>query len=40
MRASGGFSLYAFLLFVPYRYVNEAQLGPRAAILTGVSKTF
>ena len=40
VRASGGFSLYAFLLLVPYRYVNEAQLGPRVAILTGVSKMF
>jgi hypothetical protein len=40
MRASAGFSLYAYLLLVPYRYVNEAQLGPHAAILTGVSKMF
>jgi hypothetical protein len=40
VRASGGFSLYAYLLLVPYGYVNEAQLGPRAAILTGVSKMF
>jgi hypothetical protein len=40
VRASRGVSLYAFLLLVPYRYVNEAQLGPSAAILTGVSKLF
>jgi hypothetical protein len=33
-------SVYAFLLLVPYRYVNEAQLAPRAAVLTGISKTF
>ncbi len=33
-------SLYAFLLLVPYRYVNEAQLAPRAGVLTGISKTF
>jgi hypothetical protein len=33
-------SLYAFLLLVPYGYVNEAQLGPRVAVLTGVSKLF
>jgi hypothetical protein len=35
-----GLSLYAYLLLVPYRYVNEAQLGPRTAVLTGVSKLF
>ena len=40
LRAQRGFSMYAFLLLVPYRYVNEAQLAPRAAILTGVSKLF
>jgi hypothetical protein len=42
LRFSGprGFSLYGFLLLVPYRHVNEAQLGPRAAVLTGVSKLF
>jgi len=40
VRASGGFSVYAYLLLVPYRYVNEAQLGPRAAILTGLSRMF
>jgi hypothetical protein len=33
-------SLYAFLLLVPYGHVNEAQLGPRVAVLTGVSKLF
>ncbi len=38
--APGRVSLYAFLLLVPYRHVNEAQLGPRAAVLTGLSKVF
>jgi hypothetical protein len=33
-------SLYAYVLFVPYRYVNEAQLGPGTAVLTGISKLF
>jgi Putative MetA-pathway of phenol degradation len=33
-------SLYAFVLLVPYRHVNEAQLGPRVGILTGLSKLF
>jgi hypothetical protein len=33
-------SLYGFVLFVPYRYVNEGQLGPRVAFLTGLSKVF
>jgi hypothetical protein len=33
-------TLYAFLLFAPYRYVNEAQLAPRVAVLTGLSKVF
>ncbi len=33
-------SLYAFVLFVPYQHVNEAQLGPRISVLTGLSKTF
>ncbi|HXB54097.1 MAG TPA: hypothetical protein VN461_04895 [Vicinamibacteria bacterium] len=33
-------SLYGFVLFVPYRYVNEGQLGPRVAFLTGLSKAF
>ncbi|HXK08710.1 MAG TPA: transporter [Vicinamibacteria bacterium] len=40
VRAARGFTMYAYLLLVPYRYVNEAQLGPRAAVLTGVSKMF
>jgi hypothetical protein len=38
--APRSFSLYAFVLLVPYRHVNEAQLGPRIGVLTGVSKTF
>jgi len=38
--APKGFSLYAFLLLVPYRHVNEAQLAPRIGVLTGVSKLF
>jgi hypothetical protein len=38
--APSRFSLYAFVLLVPYRYVNEAQLAPHAAVLTGVSKVF
>jgi hypothetical protein len=33
-------SLYGFVLFAPYRYVNEGQLGPRVAFLTGLSKVF
>ncbi len=33
-------SLYGLLQLVPYRYVNETQLAPRAAFLVGVSKTF
>jgi Putative MetA-pathway of phenol degradation len=33
-----GLSLYAFVLFSPYRYVNEAQLAPRIAVLAGLSK--
>jgi hypothetical protein len=39
-RAGRGLSLYTFLQLVPYRYVNEAQLGPRAAVLAGFSKLF
>jgi hypothetical protein len=38
--APRGLSLYAILLLVPYRDVNEAQLGPRVGVLTGVSKLF
>jgi hypothetical protein len=34
------FSFYAFALLVPYRHVNEAQLGPRIGVLTGLSKLF
>lgn len=33
-------SFYAIVLFVPYRNVNEAQLGPRIGVLTGLSKMF
>lgn len=38
--APRGLSLYAILLLVPYRNVNEAQLGPRIGVLTGLSKMF
>jgi hypothetical protein len=34
------FALYSYVLFVPYRYVNDAQLAPRFSVLAGVSKTF
>jgi hypothetical protein len=34
------FSLYAFVLLVPYRHVNEAQLGPKVGFLAGMSKVF
>ncbi len=33
-------SFYAFVLLVPYENVNEAQLAPRVAFLSGFSKTF
>ena len=33
-------SFYGFVLLVPYQRVNERQLGPRIAVLTGLSKTF
>jgi len=36
----GGVSLYTYLQLPAYRYVNDMQLAPRAAVLTGVSKTF
>jgi hypothetical protein len=36
----GGVSLYGYLQLPAYRYVNDMQLAPRAAVLTGVSKTF
>jgi hypothetical protein len=39
-RPRGVSFLYAFLLLVPYRHVNEVQLAPRAAVLTGLSKVF
>jgi hypothetical protein len=38
--AGSGVSLYGFVLFSPYRYVNEAQLAPRVAFVAGVSKLF
>jgi hypothetical protein len=34
------FAVYSFALFVPYRYVYDAQLAPRFSVLAGVSKTF
>jgi hypothetical protein len=36
----GGVSLYTYLQLPAYRYVNDMQLAPRAAVLTGLSKTF
>jgi len=36
----GGVSLYGYLQLPAYRYVNDMQLAPRAAVLTGLSKTF
>jgi hypothetical protein len=38
--APGGVSLYAYVLFSPYRYVNEAQLAPHLAVTAGLSKLF
>jgi hypothetical protein len=38
--APGGVSLYGYVQLPAYRYVNDMQLAPRAAVLTGVSKTF
>jgi hypothetical protein len=37
---AAGASIYGYVQLLPYRYVNEAQLAPRAAILTGLSKSF
>jgi hypothetical protein len=36
----GGVSVYAYLQLPAYRYVNDMQLAPRAAVLTGLSKIF
>jgi len=36
----GGVSVYGYLQLPAYRYVNDMQLAPRAALLTGLSKTF
>jgi len=36
----GGVSVYGYLQLPAYRYVNDMQLAPRAAVLTGLSKTF
>jgi len=36
----GGVSVYGYLQLPAYRYVNDMQLAPRAAFLTGFSKTF
>jgi hypothetical protein len=33
-------SVFSYVLFVPYRYVNDAQLAPNLSVLFGVSKTF
>jgi hypothetical protein len=38
--AARDFSLYSYVLFVPYRYVYDAQLAPRYSVLAGVSRTF
>jgi len=38
--APGRISLYAYVLFSPYRYVNEAQLAPHLAVTAGLSKLF
>jgi hypothetical protein len=40
LSATRDFALYSYVLFVPYRYVNDAQLAPRFSVLAGVSKTF
>ena len=36
----GGVTVYGYLQLPAYRYVNDMQLAPRAALLTGLSKTF
>jgi hypothetical protein len=36
----GGVSVYGYLQLPAYRYVNDMQLAPRAAVLTGLSKIF
>jgi hypothetical protein len=36
----GGMGFYAYVQLPLYRYVNDAQLSTRAALLTGVSKAF
>ena len=36
----GGMGFYAYLQLPVYRYVNDAQLTTRSAILTGISKAF
>ena len=38
--APGGVSVYGYLQLPAYRYVNDMQLAPRAAVLTGLAKTF
>jgi len=38
--ARRGVSVYAYLQLPAYRYVNDMQLAPRVAVLTGLSKTF
>jgi hypothetical protein len=38
--APGGVSVYGYLQLPAYRHVNDMQLAPHAAVLTGLSKTF
>ena len=38
--APHGLSVYGYLLLVPYTHVNETQLAPSVAFVTGISKLF
>lgn len=40
VRAPRQFSVYGYLVAPLYRYVNEAQLGPRPGLVLGISRTF
>jgi hypothetical protein len=40
VRAPGQLSVWGYVVTPLYRYVNEQQLGPRAGIVVGVSRTF
>jgi hypothetical protein len=40
VRAPGQLSVYGYLVTPVYRYVNEAQLGPRAGFVFGLSRSF